>query len=98
MCFQVHSTRSTTVDAPTALDLLPLPLHERVNMDVKKRAEFMKKLHQQTRDTIEQQVTRQVEKMNMNKKERVFQEGDLVWMHFSKNRFPQEQNSKLKPR
>src|SRR4051812_13626800 len=50
----------------TALDLLPLPLHERVNMHVKKRAEFMKKLHQQTRDTIEQQVTRQAEKMNMN--------------------------------
>src|SRR4051812_23120140 len=53
----------------TALDLLPLPLHERVNMDINKRAEYMKKLHQQTRATIEQQVTRQAAKINMNKKE-----------------------------
>src|SRR3954468_23496147 len=100
-----HSTtqRSTFMvvygfEPSTALDVLPLPLHERVNMDINKSAEFMKKLHQQTRATIEQQVTRQAEKMNMNKKERVFQEGDLVWIHFSKDRFPHERNSKLKPR
>src|SRR4051812_43015032 len=71
----------------TALDLLPLPLHERVNMDINKRAEYMKNLHQETRATIEKQVTRQAAKMNMNKKERVLQEGDLVWIHFSKDRF-----------
>ena len=28
----------------------------------------------------------------------VFQEGDLVWLHLRKERFPQECNSKLKPR
>src|SRR3954464_14609674 len=75
----------------TALDLLPLPLHERVNMDVKKQAEFMKNLHQQTRATIEQQVLRQAEK------DQVFEEGDLVCVHLSKERFAQERNSKLKP-
>ncbi|KAK1595958.1 hypothetical protein QYE76_059205 [Lolium multiflorum] len=32
------------------------------------------------------------------KKERVFEEGDLVWIHLRKERFPQERNSKLKPR
>jgi ribosomal protein L1 len=52
----------------TALDLLPLPLHERVNMDVEKRAENMKKLHEDTRATIEAQVHRQAEKLNKNKK------------------------------
>ena len=82
----------------TTLDLLPLPLHERVNMDMEKRAEQMKKLHQETRATIEQQVTRQADKINMKKKERIFEEGDLVWIHLSKERFPQETNSKLKPR
>src|SRR3954465_10814787 len=82
----------------TALDLLPLPLHARVNMDVTKQAEFMKNLHQQTRATIEQQVLRQAEKMNRNKKDQVFEEGDLVWVHLSKERFPQERNSKIKPR
>ena len=28
----------------------------------------------------------------------IFQEGDLVWIHLRKERFPQERNSKLKPR
>ena len=82
----------------TTLDLLPLPLHEQVNMDIKKRAKLMKKLHQDTRTTIEQRVARQADKMNMKKKERLFEEGDLVWIHLSKERFLQERNSKLKPR
>ncbi|KAK1617389.1 hypothetical protein QYE76_022906 [Lolium multiflorum] len=56
-------------EPPTAIDLLPLPLHEQVNMDIDKRAQYMKKLHEDTRATIEQQ-----------------------------DRFPQERNSKLKPR
>ena len=82
----------------TALDLLPLPLHERVNMDVNKRAEDMKKLHEETRATIEREVLRKSNKFNMKKKELIFEEGDLVWIHLSKDRFPQERNSKLKPR
>ena len=85
-------------EPPTALDLLPLPLHERVNMDVEKRAEYMKKLHEETRATIERQVQRQVEAANKHKKPMIFQEGDLVWLHLRKDRFPQERNSKLKPR
>ena len=40
-------------ESSTTLDLLPLPLHEQVNMDIEKRAKFMKKLHQDTRTTIE---------------------------------------------
>ena len=82
----------------TTLDLLPLPLHERVNMDIDKRAEFMKNLHKEIRARIEQHVICQAEKLNMKKKDRVFEEGDLVWIHLSKERFPQERNSKLKPR
>ena len=82
----------------TALEILPLPLHERVNMDVSKRADYMKKLHEETRATIELQVQRQAEAANKHKKPMVFQEGDLVWLHLRKDRFPQERNSKLKPR
>jgi hypothetical protein len=33
-----------------ALDILPLPLHERTNMDFDKRANNMKKLHEYTRE------------------------------------------------
>ena len=103
-----RAKHSTTMKSPfmivygfeplTALDLLPLPLHERVNMDVDKCAETMKKLHEETRATIEAQVQRQASRMNKNKKPRIFQEGNLVWLHLRKDRFPQERNSKLKPR
>ena len=58
----------------------------------------MKKLHEETRATIEQQVQHQAQVANKHKKPMVFQEGDLVWLHLRKDRFPQERNSKLKPR
>ena len=58
----------------------------------------MKKLHEETRATIEQQVLRQASRLNKDKKEMIFEEGDLVWIHLSKDRFPKERDSKLKPR
>ncbi|KAK1631972.1 hypothetical protein QYE76_006287 [Lolium multiflorum] len=83
-------------EPPTTIDLLPLSLHEQVNMNIDKRAQYMKKLHEDTRATIEEQVLRQATRLNMNKKTRIFKEGDLVWLHLRKDRFPQERNSKLK--
>ncbi|KAK1608011.1 hypothetical protein QYE76_031684 [Lolium multiflorum] len=85
-------------EPPTALDILPLPLHERTNMDFDERTTAMKKLHEETRATIQEHVLRQATRLNAKKKERVFEEGDLVWIHLRKERFPQERNSKLKPR
>ncbi|KAK1627943.1 hypothetical protein QYE76_002258 [Lolium multiflorum] len=82
----------------TALDILPLPLHERINMDFDKRIAAVKKLHEETRATIQEHVLRQATRLNAKKKERIFQEGDLVWIHLRKERFPHERNSKLKPR
>ena len=38
------------------LDILPLPLQERTNMDVSARASYIKKMHEDTRHTIECQV------------------------------------------
>ncbi|KAK1596217.1 hypothetical protein QYE76_018556 [Lolium multiflorum] len=85
-------------EPPTALDILPLPLHERTNMDFDERTTAIKKLHEETRATIQEHVLRQATRLNAKKKERVFEEGDLVWIHLRKERFPQERNSKLKPR
>ncbi|KAK1579641.1 hypothetical protein QYE76_016619, partial [Lolium multiflorum] len=100
-----HSTTSRSpfmivygFEPPTALDILPLPLHERTNMDFDERTTAMKKLHEETRATIQEHVLRQATRLNAKKKERVFEEGDLVWIHLRKERFPQERNSKLKPR
>jgi hypothetical protein len=82
---------------PTALDLLPLPLHERVNMDITKRADIMKNLHENTRKIIKDYVNRHTAMINKNKTPCIFEEGDLVWIHLSKDRFPHERNSKIKP-
>ena len=82
----------------TALDILPLPLHEHSNMDVDKRSQTMTKLHEDTRATVEQQVLRQASRLDKNKKKLIFEEGDLVWIHLSKDRFPNDRDSKLKPR
>ncbi|KAK1694555.1 hypothetical protein QYE76_011252 [Lolium multiflorum] len=68
------------------------------NMDFDKRTTAMKKLHEDTRATIQEHVLRQANRLNAKKKERVFEEGDLVWIHLRKERFPQERNSKIKPR
>ncbi|KAK1664816.1 hypothetical protein QYE76_052975 [Lolium multiflorum] len=100
-----HSTTSRSpfmivygFEPPTALDILPLPLHERTNMDFDKRTTAMKKLHEDTRATIQEHVLRQATCLNANKKERIFEEGHLVWIHLRKERFPHERNSKIKPR
>jgi hypothetical protein len=67
-------------------------------MDFDKRAITMKKLHEHTRATIQEHVLRQATRFSAKKKERIFGEGDLVWKHLRKERFPHERNSKLKPR
>jgi hypothetical protein len=81
----------------TTIDLLPLTLHEHVNMDITKRANYTKNLHESTRATMEQQVQRQATRLGKNKKPMIF-EGELVWAHLRKDRFPDEHKSKLMPR
>jgi len=103
-----RAKHSTTMKSPfmivygfeimNALNNLPLPLHELTNIDINTRAKEMNKLHEETRATIEQQVLRQASRLNKHKKEMIFKEGHLVWIHLRKDRFPKERDSKLKPR
>ncbi|KAK1614260.1 hypothetical protein QYE76_019777 [Lolium multiflorum] len=55
-------------EPPTALDILPLPLHERTNMDFDERTTAMKKLHEETRATIQEHVLRQANRLNAKKR------------------------------
>ena len=80
------------------LDILPLPLEERINMDASARVNHLKKVHEDTRLNIERQVQRLATKLNINKQPMVFDIGDLVWLHLRKEHFPQERKSKLQPR
>jgi hypothetical protein len=52
----------------TPLDLLPLPLHERVNMEASKRADFVKKIHEKTREAIEKKRTTTAAARNKSRK------------------------------
>ena len=67
-------------------------------MDASARASYLKKMHKDTRHTIERQVQRVVTKLNVNKQPMIFNIGDLVWLHLRKERFPNERMSKLLPR
>ncbi len=63
------------------LDILPLPLQERTNLDTSARASYIKKMHEDTRHTIECQVQQLATKLNVNKQPMVFNIGDLMWLH-----------------
>ena len=80
------------------LDILPLPLQECTNMDASARASYIKKMHEDTRNTIERQVQRLVTKLNINKQPMIFNIGDLMRLHLRKDRLPKECKSKLLPR
>jgi hypothetical protein len=80
------------------LDILPLPLQEHINMDASARANYLKKMHEDTRHAIERHVQRLATKLNTNKQPMIFNIGDLVWLHLRKERFPNECKSKLLPR
>ena len=83
---------------PSSSWTLPLPLQERTNMNVSARASYIKKIHEDKRNTIERQVQRLATKLNVNKQPMIFNIGDLVWLHLRKDRFPNERKSKLLPR
>ncbi|KAK1610384.1 hypothetical protein QYE76_034057 [Lolium multiflorum] len=82
----------------TPLDLLPLPIHERVNMEASKREDFVRKIHLKTKELIEKKGKSNAARMNKKRKEMLFKPGDMVWVHFRKDRFPKLWKSKLKPR
>ncbi|KAK1679650.1 hypothetical protein QYE76_040498 [Lolium multiflorum] len=81
----------------TPLDLLPLPIHERVNMEASKRADFVRKIHVKTKELIEKKGKSNAARMNKKCKEMLFKPGDMVWVHFRKDRFLKLRKSKLLP-
>ena len=82
----------------TPLDLLPLPIHERVNMEASKRADFVRKIHVKTKELIEKKCKNNAARVNKKRKEMLFKPGDMVWVHFRKDRFSKLRKSKLLPR
>ncbi|XP_071901000.1 uncharacterized protein [Coffea arabica] len=82
----------------TPLDLLPLPSSEHVNLDGKKKAEFVRTLHDKVRANIERRTAQYAQQANKHRRQLVFEPGDWVWLHLRKERFPKQRQSKLSPR
>lgn len=80
------------------LDLLPLPMEERVNMEASKREDFVRNIEETTKEEIEKKGKYTAERVNKKRKEVLFQPVDMVWVHFRKDRFPERRKSKLQPR
>ena len=66
-------------------------------MEASKRADFVKKIHVKTKEAIEKKGKNNAERANKKRKEVLFQPGDMVWVHFRKDRFPHLRHSKLLP-
>jgi len=83
----------------TPLDLLPLPNpQEFVHKEGVTKAEFVKKMHERIKEQIQQQTEKYLKHGNKGKREIIFEEGDWVWLHLRKDRFPTKRKSKLSTR
>ncbi|KAL2249830.1 UNVERIFIED_CONTAM: Transposon Ty3-I Gag-Pol polyprotein, partial [Sesamum indicum] len=71
---------------------------ERINMDGKKCAEFVKKIHEKVKSNIERMTQQYMNRANKGRKRVIFELGDLVWLHLRKKRFSDKRKSKLMPR
>ncbi|WOG81676.1 hypothetical protein DCAR_0100827 [Daucus carota subsp. sativus] len=103
-----RSTSQTTGKSPfevvygqnpsSPLDLAPLPATNNFSGDAVDRADHIKKLHEQVRLKIVKQNEKYKKQANKFRKPAVYKEGDLVWIHQRKERFPRGRPGKLSPR
>jgi len=83
----------------TPLDLLPLPTSfDFVHKEGVSKSKFIKDFHEKVKHQIQAQVEKIAHSKNKGKRVRSFNEGDLVWLHLRKERFPNIRKSKLSPR
>ena len=80
------------------LDLIPRPLDQRPSADAMERVKEIQKLHELVKAKIEKTTLSYTAQANKRKKEKLFQPGDLVWIHLRKERFPARRKTKLLPR
>jgi hypothetical protein len=77
------------------IDLLPLPPSETTCFDASQRSEFILKIHETTKLNIEKMNEKYHIAASKGRKEVKLEPGDLVWLHFRKERFLELRKSKL---
>ena len=80
------------------LDLAPIHITDKFSGEADERAKVIKKIHEQVRDKILKQTNKNKKQANKHRKKVVFKDGDLVWIHLRKERFPNRRFVKLQPR
>ncbi|PKI44976.1 hypothetical protein CRG98_034615 [Punica granatum] len=80
------------------LDLVPFPINHSFSSDAEERVKQIWSMHKEVRKKIIRQNEKYTEQANKFRKPTTFKEGDLVWIHLRKERFPQGRFGKLKPR
>jgi len=80
------------------LDLVPRPLDQRPSADAEQRVKEIQQLHEKVQARIEKSNLSYAAQANKHRRPRVFQPGDLVWIHLRKERFPAQRKTKLMPR
>ncbi|RDX76592.1 hypothetical protein CR513_43401, partial [Mucuna pruriens] len=76
----------------------PLDLSPLLDVDELSKAQFVKKLNEKAQSHNENRVDQYVKQANMGRKEKVFEERDLMWVYLRKERFPSLRKSKSLPR
>ncbi|XP_074315387.1 uncharacterized protein LOC141651581 [Silene latifolia] len=82
----------------SAIDLVPIPKKDVLSFEAKERQDGFLRVCEQVRAQIEKANAKYKEKANKHRKQPVFKEGDLVWLHLRKERFPSKRKNKLMPR
>uniref|UniRef100_A0A2N9J1K8 Reverse transcriptase domain-containing protein n=1 Tax=Fagus sylvatica TaxID=28930 RepID=A0A2N9J1K8_FAGSY len=80
------------------LDLMHLPIDGKSSLDGQKKAKLVKSLHERVRLQIAQKNERVASQANKGQRCVIFEPGDWVWVHMSKERFPAHRKTKLHPR
>ncbi|GKV34686.1 hypothetical protein SLEP1_g43038 [Rubroshorea leprosula] len=79
----------------TPLDLSPLLMSDRANLDGKRKADFVRQIHEKARLNIEQRTKQYAKQANKGRSKLVFEPRDWVWLHMRKERFPAQRCFKL---
>ena len=82
----------------TPLDLTPIPILKQFSSEAEKHAKHVKELHSQVHNQINIQNMKYKQHVDIRRKRVIFKEGDLVWIHLRKERFPTGRFGKLQPR
>ncbi|KAF8095141.1 hypothetical protein N665_0339s0012 [Sinapis alba] len=80
------------------MDFIDLPPAIYSSQEGSTKADFVKKLHQRVKERIEEKAAKTKARVNLKRKEVIFNPGDLVWVHMRPERFTDARKSKLSPR